>query len=51
MGDDVQDGPAGHRGGDLRHHLGHIIALGVAVPVPMVEEDTGLGSTISAIIR
>ena len=48
MGDDVQDGPAGHRGGDLRHHLGHLIALGVAVPVG---EDTGSGNTISAIIR
>ena len=47
--DDVHDGPAGDRGGDLPHHPGHLLALGVAVPV--VEEDAGPGSTLTAIIR
>lgn len=49
MGDDVHDGPAGHGGGDLAHHLGDLLALGVAVSV--VEEDAGTGNTITAIKR
>ena len=49
MRDDVHDGPAGDRGGDLPHHPGHLLALGVAVPV--VEEDAGPGNTITAIMR
>ena len=49
MRDDVHDGPAGHGGGDLPHHLGDLLALGVAVP--MVEEEAGSGNTITAIMR
>ena len=45
--DDVHDGPAGHGGGDVPHHLGDLLPLGVAVPV--VEEDTGTANTITAI--
>ena len=47
--DDVHDGPAGHGGGDLPHHLGDLLALGVAVPV--VEEDAGSGNTVTAMIK
>ena len=49
VGDDIHDGLAGHGGGDVPHHLGDLLALGVAVPV--VEEDAGPGNTITAIMR
>jgi len=42
--DDVHDGPAGHGGGDVPHHLGDLLPLGVAMLV--VEEDTGTANTI-----
>lgn len=49
MRDDVHDGPAGDRGGDLPHHPGHLLALGVAVPV--VEEDARPGSTLTLLSK
>ena len=49
MRDDVHDGPAGHGGGDLPHHLGDLLPLGVSMPV--LEEDTGPGYAITAIKR
>ena len=47
--DDVHDGPAGHGGGDLPHHLSDLLPLGVSMPV--LEEDTGPGYAITAIKR
>ena len=44
--DDVHDGPAGHGGGDVPHHLGDLHPLGVAVLV--MEEYTGAANTITA---
>ena len=45
--DDVHDGPAGHGGGHVPHHLGDLLPLGVAMLV--VEEDTGTANTIAVI--
>ena len=47
MRDDVHDGPAGHGGGDVPHHLGDLLPPGVAMTV--VEEETGTANTITAI--